>query len=305
MPARLINKVLGALGLAMIRKETLQSLVSRPPEAPRCDFEPAIKGLKEAEEERFKELLRHQISVKWDLIDTLRRHRAEPASACCPLCGFQDARGKFSVIVTNCIFGGGELIRHQCPQCDLIFGDEKVLSLSEAELSRDYEWHYKVYCEGDSTEQEVRAFHALNPRKDGVYLNWGAGAWSSSIDVLRRDGWNVFGYEPHGSATQGGEHVITSKAQLLERRFDGIFSNNVLEHLRYPVRELKEMRGLIKVGGRMSHATPCFEYRYEYTRFHLFFYLGRSRAILAQQAGLKIDDYVADGDFMNLVLSPD
>jgi hypothetical protein len=53
----------------------------------------------------------------------------------------------------------------------------------------------------------------------------------------------------------------------------------------------------------MSHATPCFEYRFEFTRFHLFFFLGRSRSLLARQAGLQIQDYQVEGDFMNLVLS--
>ena len=52
----------------------------------------------------------------------------------------------------------------------------------------------------------------------------------------------------------------------------------------------------------MSHATPCFEYRFEFTRFHLFFFLGRSRAWIADNANLDIVDYQTDGDFMNLVL---
>ena len=81
-------------------------------------------------------------------------------------------------------------------------------------------------------------------------------------------------------------------------RFDGLFSNNVLEHFREPAIELAYMRTLLKPGGLMAHATPCFEYRFEYTRFHLFFFLGRSRALLASQIGMSIKEYVTDGDFM-------
>jgi len=86
-------------------------------------------------------------------------------------------------------------------------------------------------------------------------------------------------------------------------RFDGIFSNNALEHLRYPAHELSMMRALLNKGCKMSHATPCFEYLYEFSRFHLFFFLGRSRAILAEKAGLHIDDFVSDGEFKNIILS--
>ena len=63
------------------------------------------------------------------------------------------------------------------------------------------------------------------------------------------------------------------------------------------------MRSLLRPGGRMSHATPCFEYRYQYTRFHLHFFAGRSRALLAQKAGLIFEEFLVDGDFMNGVLS--
>ena len=186
---------------------------------------------------------------------------------------------------------------------EIIFGDEKILRLSEAELSRDYEWHYQVFTEGDSTVQEIRAFHALNPEKGKTYLNWGAGAWSNTIQQLRNEGWDVYGFEPHSSAAQDSAHIITSFEQLSGMYFDGIFSNNMLEHLRYPVRELQLMSEILSNEGKMSHATPCFEYLYEFTRFHLFFYLGRSRALLAAKAALNIDSYVVDGEFMNLILS--
>ena len=62
------------------------------------------------------------------------------------------------------------------------------------------------------------------------------------------------------------------------------------------------MASLLPAGALMSHATPCFEYRFEFTRFHLFFFLGESREWVAEQANLSIVDYRADGDFMNLVL---
>jgi hypothetical protein len=207
------------------------------------------------------------------------------------------------VFESACISEGGEITRHQCPQCDVIFGSSLMLSLSAGELTHEYEWHYRVFSEGDSTEQELRAFHALNPERDKKYVNWGSGAWSRSIEVLRADGWQVFGFEPHGSAGGEGDAILNSLDELIALKPDGIYSNNVLEHLRHPVDELKTMSSLLPAGGMMSHATPCFEYRFEFTRFHLFFFLGRSREFLTDRAGLQRVDYVADGDFMNLLLA--
>ena len=246
-----------------------------------------------------RELLRRQVAAKWEVVDYVHRSLThEVAIRCCPLCHHESPEDEFFKYETQCRFGGGRLLRRQCPNCDVIFGADKMFELSGPELSQDYEWHYGIYEEGDSTEQELRAFHSLRPSRDGVYLNYGAGAWSRSVEVLRNDGWNVFAFEPHGSASAKTSSLISSREALNTMRFDGLFSNNVLEHFREPAIELAYMRTLLKPGGLMAHATPCFEYRFEYTRFHLFFFLGRSRALLASQIGMSIKEYVTDGDFM-------
>jgi SAM-dependent methyltransferase len=174
-----------------------------------------------------------------------------------------------------------------------------MLSLTKEQLSEDYEWHYRVYEEGDSTAQEIRAFEALSPRREGIYLNYGSGAWSRSTEQLRERGWNVFAYEPHTAAQSASHgHLIANSAQLSEYRFDGIYSNNVLEHLRHPVQDLRLLRGLLNPGGLMAHATPCFDYLYPFTRFHLFFFVGRSAEELAARAGLRTVRWERDGEFI-------
>lgn len=250
-----------------------------------------------------QELLRRQVAAKWEVVDFLMRTMPqEPKSRHCPLCGHQDLDDAFVKYETHCRFGGGRLLRHQCPSCDVIFGADKMFQLSSEELSQDYEWHYGIYEEGDSTEQELRAFHSLQPVREGIYLNYGAGAWSRSVQILREEGWNVLAFEPHGSASTTGDYLISSRAALSAMKFDGLFSNNVLEHFRQPISELSFMRSLVKPGGRMAHATPCFEYRFEYTRFHLFFFLGRSRALLAKNINVSIKEFISDGDFMCCVM---
>ncbi len=261
-----------------------------------------LNELRNLNHEHQREVLRHQISIKWDLMDGLERRRSPTPSLACPLCEHQGEAKTFKVYESHCIFEGGRLLRHQCENCDIIFGPAKMLELSNAELSKDYQWHYKVFSEGDSTEAEMRSFFAMNPKKEGIYLNWGAGCWSRTLDLLRSEGWNVYGYEPFPSSSQQSPHLISSKEAMQLMRFDGIFSNNLLEHLKHPINELAEMNSFLKEGGIMSHTTPCFEYLYEYTRFHLFFFLGRSKFILADKAGLSVKDFCKDGEFMNLLL---
>ena len=53
--------------------------------------------------------------------------------------------------------------------------------------------------------------------------------------------------------------------------------------------------------GVMAHASPCFELRYEDTRFHLFFYLGRSVKVLADRAGFEIVGSERDGEYMHVM----
>ncbi|MDR3572072.1 MAG: methyltransferase domain-containing protein [Candidatus Pacebacteria bacterium] len=248
-----------------------------------------------------EEILRAQISSQWRVIDECRSLAVPSQSLACPLCGHRAPTEAFKAYSSHCIFGGGRLVRHQCPDCDVIFGPQKMLELTNEELSQEYATHYRVYEEGDSTELEIRAFHALNPRRDGVYLNYGAGAWSKSVGSLRSQGWNVFAYDPHVASPE--TEFSLDRSSLSNRKFDGIFSNNVLEHFRYPVNELKDIANHLEQGAKMSHATPCFEYLYEFTRFHLFFFLGRSRMLLARLAGLEVDMFSVDGEFMNIVLS--
>ncbi|TWB91026.1 MULTISPECIES: methyltransferase domain-containing protein [unclassified Synechococcus] len=250
-------------------------------------------------------LLRSQIAAKWSIVDfVFRKNLEETSTRGCPLCGFKASDNQFSKLRSHCIFGGGDLLRHICPACEVIYGPDKMFALTEAGLAEDYEWHYQVYQEGDSTERELRAFFALNPDKRGVYLNYGAGGWSRTVQELRAQGWIVYAYEPHISATHSlaQDWCVCSSEQLQLMRFDGIFSNNVLEHFRHPVQELQRMERLLHEGGSMAHATPCFEYLYEYTRFHLHFFTGKSKDLLMQLANLQLVEDIVDGDFICRVM---
>lgn len=294
-----LNKFLAIFNVAICKRSTLDNLYSYR-DGSDSEIRVNIAELKDNIDTLKTEIIQHQTFTRWSQFDDFRHFlKYQNDSLRCPLCGYKDDISCFTVFQSSCIFQGGDLIRYQCPNCDLIFGDQKMLALSKEGLGHDYEWHYRIYSEGDSSVQEIKAFHMLKPQRDGVYLNYGAGSWSNSVEKLRDEGWNVWAYEPHESATTAGRnYIIKSKEELLNMKFDGIYSNNVLEHLRYPIKDFKFMSGLLKDDALMSHATPCFEYLYEYTRFHFFFYLGRSREILAEKSGLIIEDYVQDDHFM-------
>ncbi|MEO8188318.1 MAG: methyltransferase domain-containing protein [Burkholderiaceae bacterium] len=310
----LVGSLLDPLGIAVVRRKTLDRLVRElsalkssataenaqdPSMAPRAKAQEAAADLASAPGEFWKTIIRHQIASKWSAIDHIARmFGASQGERACPICNHIATQSAFRELNSHCIFGGGVLLRHQCPDCSLVFGPDKMLNMTPQELTQDYEWHYQVYEEGDSTPQEMRAFAALNPSREGVYLNYGAGGWSRSVQMLRSEGWQVYAYEPHLSAaadlTTG---TISDKKVLDGMQFDGIYSNNVLEHLRHPVGELRYLAERLKTGGNMAHVTPCFEYLYEYTRFHLFFFLGRSRNELVSHAGLVEKDFIEDGEF--------
>lgn len=191
---------------------------------------------------------------------------------------------------SRCIFGGGPLVRFECPGCGVIFGTERMLAMSPETLAEEYADLYRNYEEGETTALEVAAFEALRPREGGQYLNYGCGRWSKAIPQLRAAGHDVVGYEPY-AAGPGGEFVLTRAEQLRGRRFDGIFTHNLIEHLQRPVEALQEMRELLRASGSaMVHSTACYEYRYEYSRFHLFFFTGSSVEVLARRAGLRLAD---------------
>ena len=289
-----INYILNKFDILLIRKSTFDKILDNSSSNPNSTiFAKKIDDV-------LRDVIRHQISIKWDLVDQIEKANSvtEKAQMICPLCNYSGIYEQFSIFMTHCIFGGGQLKRFQCPECDVIFGANKMLALNAKELSQDYESHYKVYQEGDTTDAEIRAFNLLKPKKNGIYLNYGAGALLKSVQILRRQGWNVFAYEPCSYATCEHNYLIRNKDDLIKFKFDGIFSNNVLEHIRQPIEEFEFMKSILKPNSKMSIATPCYEYLYEYTRFHLFFYLGRSKNLLAKKTGLVISDFLVDNEFM-------
>lgn len=191
---------------------------------------------------------REAMAEKWRALDCLEAALPEDFPVTCEICGTGFPRGEAVRFKTDCRFSGGQLVRYQCPHCGAIIGPLKMLLLSEDELAADYRSHYAIYEEGDSTAAEMRTFFAMKPHLDGTYLNYGAGRWSKTLPALRGKGFHVFGYDPY-SADGHAEGILTTPQELAAMKFDGIFSNNLLEHLRHPVSDIKRMKNFLNSGG--------------------------------------------------------
>ncbi len=100
--------------------------------------------------------------------------------------------------------------------------------------------------------------------------------------------------EPHAEV---GCPFVVRRRDELSARFDGIFSNNVIEHLVDPAARFRDFHAISKPGGRMAHASPCDAWSFAYTRFHVFFPLGEAPARLAERSGFKLSAALDDGDF--------
>jgi len=229
------------------------------------------------------DLFKEFVENKWALIDKIYQ---EPQSLECNVCGELIDTKNAEKMVSNDIFGGGKLVRYKCPKCGAIVGPSKMWDLDESELAEEYKIHYMIYDEGETTSAEVEAFMSLKPEKGKKYLNFGCGSWNTTIEKLRADGYDVYGYDPY--APSDSEYIIKDIEQLKKMKFDGIFSHDLLEHLRYPVATFEIFKSLLKKGGRMAHSTACYKYVYEYDRFHLVFYTGEALKYLCKRTGFRL-----------------
>lgn len=238
---------------------------------------------------KIQAIARDVIRTKWAFTDYMEDQRdADGDIVHCGICGYSGETTKLEKRVTKCIFDGGELVRYVCPECGAIFGPTKFSSLSKDARNDDYTVHYSGYHEGDSTEKEVKTFMRLEPSKNGVYLNYGCGSWSQTMRKLRDLGYCVYGFEPYSQDIEN-PYIISDRAILSKMRFNGIFSNDVLEHLMDPVAELSFMKTLLATpDAKMAHTTGCYNYKYEYTRFHVYFFTGKALDTLCEKAGLNL-----------------
>ena len=237
----------------------------------------------------------------WRTLDQLYALTLPDRVLRCVVCGREAAWSRWEKLVDECMFGGGQLERYRCPACECVFGPQKYLDLDDGFVANDYRLLYSRYAESDSSEDEIRTFRSLKPEPGQLYLDWGCGgSWSPTVDRLRDEGQDVWGYEP--SADAPGAFVVNRRGDV-SAQFKGIFSNNVIEHFRDPITQFADFHAILREGGTMAHSSPCYELAYTNTRFHTLFLLGNSPHVLAERTGFTVVASEQDGEYRNMVFA--
>lgn len=201
----------------------------------------------------------------------------------CPICSF---KGNFKLYTARCQFSKELLERYLCSNCDVIFGPLRLLNISPLDLKKEYDDLIESGHKGfDSTGRELKLFNLLEPKKDGIYLNWGTGGFTSTINKINELGYNMYGYDPFISSKLKHDKNINDLLSIKNIKFDGIISNDVIEHIQRPIDEFLIMRKFLKPNGIMIHGTHCYKYCFEYSKFHLYFLQGKSIDFLCQNTG--------------------
>lgn len=247
----------------------------------------------------YPELLNFIVRSKWYCIDAIDELRLPDSLISCPICGNAAKRENFRMRFSTCHFGGGRLERYECLACGVIFGPLKMLRLSEQELIEEYQCLYSLYAQDAAIDDELAVFQLLKPKRNGTYLHYGLGASTEALTKLRGEGWQIYCLNPYASVSS--PYVYTRFDQIKGMKFDGIMSHHVIEHLNDPVDTFNMLKGMLEDGGRMVHSTPCFSYRQEFSRFHLFFYTGNSVNAICQYTGLRVVERIDRTEYSALV----
>lgn len=209
---------------------------------------------------------------------------------------------------SQCKFTNKLLERYQCPNCGVILGTLEMINNPTDKMLIGHDNIYNnIYNNNpdfledfnNAKISELKTFLSLEPDRNKIYLDYGFGRSSLLIDKLNDAGFNVYGYDAFTDTI--GSKTTNDKSFFKNIKFDGIFSHNVLEHFQNPIDEFLFMNGLLKSNGKMAHATPCYKYLYEFTIFHLYFFVENSIDYLCKNSGFKIFKKMIDGEYINYI----
>jgi hypothetical protein len=210
----------------------------------------------------------------------------EPDTLTCFVCNFNAAIKEYKTIFANDIFNFGIIKRFICPQCDVIFGDMKFITLDPIEIQRDYQDVYSYYKEGTIDSFFINLIQSLQIiKKENKIIDYGSGNKLTYHSTLRNIGYNIVKYDKY----------IKDKdmiQELIPETYDILFNHNVIEHVIEPYRDISEMISLIKKNGLLILSSSCWEYRYECTHYHTFFFVGRSVDYLCKQLNIELIDSI-------------
>ena len=202
----------------------------------------------------------------------------------CNICNFDGLVSNFKVYKARDIFHAGELIRYQCPKCDVIFGDLRFLGMTDDEIGNDYKDVYSYYKEGDFSSSILSIINHINLGKDKKYLDYACGIPENTLKLLNGEGYDVYGYDMYVK----NKHPKFLKYIDKNTKFDVVYSNNFIEHLIHPYEDLQKLIDLLDINGKLVLMSPDWEYHITFTHYHTYFFTGRSTQCLCKKLNIKL-----------------
>jgi hypothetical protein len=204
----------------------------------------------------------------------------------CYICDYEENISNYKIYKVNDIFEAGELIRYECPCCTVIFGDMRFLLLDQSEIDNDYSDLYSFYNEGDTTEYIIKTLSSIDifNDKSKSYLDYACGNWNNIVPYLRENGYNIYGYDKYVNSDNYFLNDITGL------KFDVIYNNNFIEHLINPIDFISTMVNHLNDYGYIIFISPCFEYSYDFTHYHTFFFNDKSLEYISKKINIKLID---------------
>ena len=202
----------------------------------------------------------------------------------CKVCEHSSSIKKYKKLTVRDRFEAGRLVRYQCPNCEVIFGDLRFLGLPSEEIDKDYEDVHVIFSETDTSEGRVIMFNKFELDKSLEYLDYACGAFPDTLNKLNNQGWTTYGYD---------KHVTVPHSRFLSnidnRTFDVVYTNNYIEHLIDPIKDFDDILKHVKPGGKLIMASPCWEFRYCYdiSHHHTFFFSEKSLKVLEKKLNIK------------------
>lgn len=205
----------------------------------------------------------------------------------CRICKHTNIITNYKKYYSNDMFHAGQLVRYQCPNCDVIFGDLRFLGLPASEIDDDYSDLYSYHKEGNSGpifyECMKQIPYFLDKTKS--ILDFAAGVWSSLIPSFRDDGYNIIGYDKY---VENCNYIVPS---IEGCKFDIVYTSNYIEHVIDPVKNFKELMTHVEDDGVLIMIGPCFDYHMPNTHYHTFFFVNdKSLNYICNDVGIYIKD---------------
>jgi 2-polyprenyl-3-methyl-5-hydroxy-6-metoxy-1,4-benzoquinol methylase len=165
----------------------------------------------------------------------------------------------------------------------LIFGDLRILSLSEEEFKKDHDDVYSYFSEGNTVPYILDNINSIDifKNKKLSFLDYACGI-GNMIPILRNKGYNIHGYDKFVE----NENVLNN---INNMKFDVIYANNFIEHVTNPIKDIENILLHLNNDGYLIFMSDCIDdYIIEYTHYHLYFYTGNSFNILCKKLNLNI-----------------